>query len=72
MKEKDVTERIAATRHKYHEERRKERIKKIFDFINDAGKEKSGLAMMKEHFPFFLLESGSHVRTSKSAVISPG
>jgi hypothetical protein len=53
-KEKDVTERIAATRHKYHEERRKERIKKIFDFINDAGKEKSGLAMMKEHFPFFL------------------
>jgi len=68
-REKDVTERIAMTRHKYYEERRKERIKKIHDFINDP---KEGLQMMKEHFPFFLQEAPSHVRNSKSANFNAG
>lgn len=57
------------TRHKYYEERRKERIKKIHDFINDP---KEGLQMMKEHFPFFLQEAPSHVRNSKSANFNAG
>lgn len=52
------------TRHKYFEERRKERIKKIHDFINDP---KEGLQMMKEHFPFFLQDAPTHVRNAKSA-----
>lgn len=52
------------TRHKYYEERRKERIKKIHDFINDP---REGLQMMKEHFPFFLQDAPTHVRNAKSA-----
>ena len=54
LKEKDVTERIAQTRHLHYEERRKERVKQVFDLINESGKEKSDLSLMKEHFPFFL------------------
>ena len=54
-------------RHKYYEERRKERIRKIHEFINDNGKGYSGLQQMKEHFPFFLQEGSGHVRNAKSA-----
>ena len=55
--EKNVSERIARTRHKHYDEKRKANIRTIEEAIK-----KGKLDIMKEEYPFLL-----HGRNSKSA-----